>query len=148
MKRFSKSILGVTLLEIMLVLAIAAMIIVMSVRYYQTASASQQANSVLQSIQAITSIADGLAQGSGSYTVVSQNSVKALMPNKIMTTPWGTTIAVSTGTATSYDVTFPTMPAAVCAQVTPKLQGNANYNITSSCGSSATDFKYTYKSGV
>ncbi len=46
MKRLS--VLGVTLLEIMLVLAIAAMVVVMSIRYYQAARASQQANDVLE----------------------------------------------------------------------------------------------------
>ena len=74
MKRFAKSMLGVTLLEIMLVLAIAAMIIVMSVRYYQSASASQQVNAVLQQIQGITAAADGLAQATGSYSAANVSS--------------------------------------------------------------------------
>jgi type II secretory pathway component PulJ len=48
MKKQARSILGVTLLEIMLVLAVAAMIIIMSVRYYESANSSQQANATLQ----------------------------------------------------------------------------------------------------
>ena len=92
MKRFIKSMLGVTLLEIMLVLAIAAMIIVMSVRYYQSASANQQANSLLQQLQAITAIADGIGQSANSYSGVNTNSVKVMMPNQSMNTPWGTSM--------------------------------------------------------
>lgn len=67
MKSLSRSA-GVTLLEIMLVLAIAAMIIVMSVRYYQSASSSQQATAAFAQVQAITAAADTLAQMSGDYT--------------------------------------------------------------------------------
>ena len=67
MKCFSKKNQGVTLLEVLLVLAIAAMIIVMSIRYYQSASTSQQVNMTMEEIQAITAAADNLAIGSGSY---------------------------------------------------------------------------------
>src|SRR6478735_750227 len=97
MRKNVKSILGVTLLEIMLVLAIAAMIIVMSVRYYQSASASQQANSILQAIQAITATADGIAQATGTYASVSTTTVKPMMPNADMGTPWGGDIKIVGG---------------------------------------------------
>jgi len=39
---------GVTLLEIMLVLAVAAMVIVMSIRYYRNATNSQNSNVIIQ----------------------------------------------------------------------------------------------------
>lgn len=145
MKPFKKF-LGVTLLEIMLVLAVAAVIIVMSVRYYQTASINQQGATALEQIQAITSIADGLAQGTGSYTAVTQSAVAALMPNQVMTTPWGTTIKVDPGQATSYVVTLPNAPAGVCGQIKPRLTTNANFKVTCST-STAGDFVYTYTTG-
>ena len=53
MKRTIKSIYGATLLEIMLVLAIAAMIIVMSVRYYQSAQMSSQANAFVAQVRVL-----------------------------------------------------------------------------------------------
>jgi Tfp pilus assembly protein FimT len=143
MKRFGKSMLGVTLLEIMLVLAIAAMIIVMSVRYYQSASANQQANSALQMIQGITASADGLAQGTGSYSTISTSSVQALMPNKSMMTPWGGTITVAAQGATSYTVTIDQMPEAVCLQLKSRMASNTKYTAISSC-SGVTTFSYTY----
>ena len=81
MKRSLSSILGVTLLEIMLVLAIAAMIIVMSIRYYQSANASSQANALMQQIQAITAAADNIAQGAGGvYSTISTTTLMPLFP--------------------------------------------------------------------
>lgn len=141
MKRFGQSIVGVTLLEIMLVLAVAAMIIVMSVRYYQSASANQQANSVLEQIQAITAIADGLAQGGGGYGNVTQSAVQAQMPNQSLATPWGSTITVSKIGATSYSVSIGSAPTAVCTQIPPRLKTNAKYTGASCSG---TTIAYTY----
>lgn len=148
MKSFTKKMLGVTLLEILLVLAIAAMIIVMSVRYYQSSTASQQANSALEQIQAITAAADGMAQASGTYTGVSYNSVRLLMPNKVMTTSWGGSISIDGQTNTSYDVTLGETPPAVCQMLLSKMQANTQYNITTTNCDSAGDFKYTYRSNT
>lgn len=144
MKRFIKSMLGVTLLEIMLVLAIAAMIIVMSVRYYQSASANQQANSLLQQLQAITAIADGIAQSANSYTGVTTSTVKMMMPNQKMTTPWGTDLTV-TGAASTYTVTGTGIPDAVCAQIIPRLETSKKYGTPTCSGGSLS---YTYNSSA
>lgn len=139
MKRISR-ILGVTLLEIMLVLAIAAMIIVMSIRYYQSASASQQANTVLQSIQAITAAADSLGQASGSYSGLTSasTSLGAVLPATAFTLPYGGKITVSsTGGAGAATVTMslsPQMPASVCGPVTSRLKQNNHYT-TATCSS-------------
>lgn len=151
MKRMMKSVVGVTLLEIMLVLAIAAMIIVMSVRYYQSASASQQANTVLQMIQGITSAADGMAQSAGSYVSVTAANITPLMPNNSLATPWGVPVALSAPSATGYTVTFASIPAAVCIKVSSTLAANPKYNnaltTTAACGTSgATTLTYTYNS--
>ncbi len=152
MKRFEKSMLGVTLLEIMLVLAIAAMVIVMSVRYYQSASSSQQANAALQQIQGITAAADGLAQATGSYATasVSVSTLAPLMPGGAASgfiTPWGTTITIGTPAASSYQVTLPGVPSGVCPLLKSKLAANNHYVGVSSVSCSATaatDLTYTY----
>ena len=145
MKKFSKSVLGVTLLEIMLVLAIAAMVIVMSVRYYQSATASQQANSALQLIQGIAAAADGLAQGKGSYSgEVTTASITALMPGGIMKAPWGGVISITGSSASTYSISIASMPAAVCSQVKSRLEGNPKYKNIATCGTSAAAFTYTY----
>lgn len=147
MKNFRRKVLGVTLLEIMLVLAIAAMIIVMSVRYYQSATSSQQANSLLQQIQAITAAADGLAQSTGSYSAAGVNTttVQALVPQNSMTTPWGTDITIPSATATTYTVNIASVPSGVCPLVLSKLQANNHYSTSTTCSSSsATTINYVY----
>lgn len=142
MKRFIKSMLGVTLLEIMLVLAIAAMIIVMSVRYYQSASSNQQANSLLQQLQAVTATADGMAQSANTYSGVTTSTVKTMMPNQNITTPFGTDLSIGGGTST-YTVSATGIPTAVCNQIMPRLKTNAKFTgVTCSGGS----LSYTYDS--
>jgi type II secretory pathway pseudopilin PulG len=154
MKRLAKSVLGVTLLEIMLVLAIAAMIIVMSIRYYQSATASQQANAVMEQVGAIVSAADNLAQSVGSYVDagVSNATLTPLLPGGTFTTPWGSAIEV---TATANTITIPlgSVPSGVCPLLYSKLGTNNHYSsaaggstpfVASSCTGAALDTTVTY----
>jgi type II secretory pathway pseudopilin PulG len=149
MKRFARSSAGVTLLEIMLVLAIAANILVMSIRFYQSATASQQSNAALQMIEGITAAADSLKEASGSYALgnISAATISSLMPNKSMTLPWGGTIAIGLITDTSYCVGFSTTPAAVCSLLSSRLAADFHYEITmpTDC-SQAGLFTYCYSS--
>lgn len=150
MKQIAK-LLGVTLLEVMLVLAVAAMIIVMSIRYYQTANSNQQVNGLLQMAQGIAAAADGLAQKDGSYSnsTVTSTNIKALMPNNSMGTPWGTTATFTSTGATGYTVTFPSTPQAVCIQASSRLSANPKFtNVTApgACATPSGTFSYDYDS--
>lgn len=149
MKSFAKSTLGVTLLEIMLVLAIAAMIIVMSVRYYQSANTSQQANNILSQIQSISAAADSLAQATGSYSGgdVSNTTIAPLLPANGLTSPWGSTITVDASNASQYTVSIPGMPIGVCSIVSSQLKANAHFSVSAACSAGGT-FKYTYTSNI
>jgi type II secretory pathway pseudopilin PulG len=139
MKRLVKSMVGVTLLEIMLVLAIAAMVIVMSVRYYQSASSAQQANAVLEQIQAIVAAADSLAQATGSYAnVVGNNEVKPLLPGGSMTTPWGDPITIGDVTSNSYSLDIGNVPSGVCPLLISKLKTNNHFSSSASGGALTT----------
>ena len=141
MKRNFKSIAGVTLLEIMLVLAIAAMIVVMSVKYYQTATAQEQINTSMDEIQAIAVAADNMEQATGSYSGVGTNSgFTSLLPSKALITPWGAKITVS-GSASSYTVSFATMPSSTCPSFSTRLQANSHYSV-SSCSTSPVVVTY------
>jgi type II secretory pathway pseudopilin PulG len=149
MKQFRKSMLGVTLLEIMLVLAIAAMVIVMSIRYYQSATSSQQANSALAQIQSITAAADSIAQGAGGYTTstISASNISPLLPKNGLVTPWNGGVAFSNITATKYTVTLSNTPAAVCPILKTKLAVNSHYDVTATtCTGGIVAFAYTYSS--
>lgn len=146
MKKTMKSMLGVTLLEIMLVLAIAAMVIVMSVRYYQSATQSQQANAGMQMVQGITAAADGLSQGSGTYNSVTNDNVKAMLPGKSLKTPWGKDVAITAGESSySVTMTFTTETEGVCRQIAARVEANPKVSVTNNgCGSSPPTVTYTY----
>lgn len=123
MKRFAKSILGVTLLEIMLVLAIAAMIIVMSIRYYQSASSSEQANTTISQVQAIMAAMDTL--NITGYNHISSSALSAnLGPNNLIN-PAGNTVTVTPSSATKYIIKSTGIGAAACGMVMARLQNNA-----------------------
>ena len=132
MKRLGRSILGVTLLEIMLVLAIAAMIIVMSVRYYNTANTSQQANAYLQQVEAIVAAANQMSQGTGSYSGATTSAIQAILGTNGLTPPWGGTSPLAVKpTAGGLAITpASTPPAGICALVAGQLSGNPNYTAT------------------
>lgn len=133
MKRFGKSILGVTLLEIMLVLAIAAMVIVMSVRYYQSATTNQQANQLISQLQAIAAAADSLAQGSGSYTSATTANLTPIVGASSFKAPWGSSITVTPSTSNiKFDI--PTTPVGVCTLIKARLATNNHW----SAGTTAT----------
>ena len=68
MKKTVKSMLGVTLLEIMLVLAIAALVIVMSIRFYQSAADSNKVNAGLNTIQGVVAAAESSITATGDAT--------------------------------------------------------------------------------
>lgn len=150
MKRLAKPVLGVTLLEVMLVLAIAAMIIVMSIRYYQSASSSQQANSFLAQSQAIITAAEQMAQSTGSYanavngSQINTSNLAPLLPDNGFVAPWGGAISITTVTASSFTVSTAGMPASVCPLVRAKLAANNHYTALSTCGTTATAFAFTY----
>ena len=127
-----KSIKGVTLLEIMLVLAIAAMVIVMSIRYYQSATLSQQVNQTMSQIQAIAAAADNLAIGSGSYVAATQAAITAQVGTANMNSVTGQPIVISNQAASLYHVDIP-VNAAICESVTAKLVANKKI-VATPCG--------------
>lgn len=144
------SVKGITLLEVMLVMVIASMIIMMSVRYYQSAVTSEQAQSIMGQITMITASADLLAQSTNKYT--RNVSIAALMPllpggANAFTTAWGAPIEFGQVRADSYVVHIFGMPAAVCILVKSRLQMNNHYTNLSTCSPlSSGEFSYTYYS--
>ncbi len=142
MKRFAKSTLGVTLLEVMLVLAIAAMIIVMSIRYYQSTTAAQQSNTVLAQVQAIVSAAEQLSQATGSFAStggnVSTTTIEPLLPKNGLVLPWGSAITVTNASASSFDITLAGLSANVCPLVKSKLTASAHFSVSEECSTTGT----------
>ncbi len=135
---------GVTLLEILMVLTISAVILISSIRYYESATNSLQANSILEQVQVITASIDHYTAGTFTYEGVNTSILASLLPEHILTTPWGTDITLSEVTPNSYTVTLPATPAKVCTSIMGKLVTNKHFQITSSCHGINTDFIYTY----
>ncbi|MCE3239031.1 MAG: bfpA [Gammaproteobacteria bacterium] len=122
MKKFLQKIAGVTLLEIMLVLAIAAMVIVMSIRYYQSASLNQQINAAVQAVTSVIAAGESYRSGTGSYAGINDNNLKGYLPKSQMPVVWGQHISTSivAGATGAYTITIP-VPAAACLPLTNLL---------------------------
>jgi Flp pilus assembly protein TadG len=145
MRQNLRSLVGATLLEVMLVLSIIALIILMSIRYYQAANNASQSEQVLALIEAITATAENITSGtSGGYTASTLNSanITNLGGTSILKAPNGGTITVTPSTSTTYAVVIPVV-SNVCALVKIKISSNPKYTVPTCTGSSLT---YTYNS--
>lgn len=142
MKRSFSSVLGVTLLEIMLVLAIAAMIVVMSIRYYQSASNNQKVAQVLDSITGLVAAGESIFNAGNSLSAATSANVAAYMPGgKLPVSPWSASKYTVTGSAATMDITVPSVPTAACAQL--KILVKTNIKLTGG-DCTGTDFKVTF----
>ncbi len=138
MKRSLKSMLGITLLEIMLVLAIAAMIIVMSVRYYQSASANEKINTALDVVTGVVAGAESYLTANGTISGMTSSLLSPYLSGGSMGfSPWGGTITLTSPTANSYIIGLPSVPASVCAQFESLLKQNAKLS-PSACPASGS----------
>ena len=145
MKKHIKSIAGVTLLEIMLVLAIASMVIVMSIRYYQNATNSQNVNTIMEQIQNITAAADNLAQGGGGYSAASTAAITSVAGAGNLKTPYGTAISISSNSGSVYTVATTGIPAPVCTSLLSKMKSNTKYTSVA-CTSGSLSYTYNASS--
>lgn len=145
MRRSLRSLAGATLLEVMLVLSIVALIILMSVRYYQSTTTASQTEQVMGIISALTAAADNLSLGTaGGYSNVTTANMSSVVGSANMNSPWGGAITFGTGNTTSYSVTIPKPTAAVCTAVVIKLKVNSKFtNVACTGGGNLT---YTYNS--
>jgi type II secretory pathway pseudopilin PulG len=123
MKRLSRMV-GVTLLEIMLVLAVASLVIVMSIRYYQSAQNSVGTQNLQRALASMLAYGDSFGMTAGSYTDLTPAILWASLPTDAqgtspnLKTAWGEAAIGVTATATSYSGTLTiALPATTCAQV-------------------------------
>jgi len=138
MKRTYKSMMGVTLLEIMLVLAIAALVIVMSIRFYQSASSSQKVNAMISLINGITAAGENYFNANSStYDGLNNAGIAPYMPNNtVPNTPWGGAITV-TGTGSVLTIAPAGIPANDCTVIMQFLTTNNKF------GGTCTSITYT-----
>lgn len=141
-----KRIQGATLLEVMLVLAIAAMIILMSVRYYKAATVSQQSADLLSKVQAVTAAADQLGQGVSQYSAITTSSLTNVVGSAVMVTNYGAAITVTAQTATTYSISISVVPATICNTVAQQISGQGPRYVNATC--TGTAITYTYNAAL
>ncbi len=132
MKQIRKSILGVTLLEIMLVLAIAAMIIVMSIKYYQQASSNQKVNAAADSITAVVAAGESYLGAVGSLVNFSSAGSTYLPNGTTPNSPWGGAIGITASSTSNYTVSIANIPGPSCTQLL-NLLTTQNTKISGTC---------------
>jgi Tfp pilus assembly protein PilE len=134
--------LGVTLLEIMLVLAVAALIIVMSIRFYQSASNSSKVNNAMSIIQAITAAEENYFNASGVYDTSGSKITGYLPANQMPVSPWSGTVTVKTGTSPAvYAISMENVPGGgtasnptgTCGQLAALVQQNSSKYSSAAC---------------
>jgi len=144
MKKSLKSSAGVTLLEIMLVLAVAAMVIVMSIRYYRGASNNRAANDTIEQIQAIATAMDSLAQASNSYAGITISQIAPMVMGNSsassITNAFGGAVTLGALSPSTYVINELGIPSDVCTIITAQLKSNTKITMGPSCSN------YTYNS--
>ncbi|TAK78693.1 MAG: hypothetical protein EPO11_01040 [Gammaproteobacteria bacterium] len=134
MQDFGKSTLGVSLLETMLVLAIATLVIVSTARYYQSAIQNTQATQFTKQMYGFTAAVETLTQGKGNYASLTLAQITAILPANAMSLPWGGAPAIGTNT-TGYAVTLsaPYPAVGTCNLITQRLTTDKHYTVTGTC---------------
>lgn len=156
MKRLSR-ILGVTLLEIMLVLAVASLVIVLSIRYYQSTQTALAIQQIQRIATAIIAFADSYGLSSGTYTGLDTKAICSSLPvdsqancaaaTNNLNSNWGPftfTFDGSAGTSYTATLVIPTAaPASVCQQVAGFIGNVAKSHLTTS-GCTTPTVSWTY----
>jgi Tfp pilus assembly protein PilE len=135
MKRLIKSIAGVTLLEIMLVLAIASMVIVMSIRYYQNASTNAKINVVVDHVTGVVAAAESYLASSGTFSGSTATNLLPYLPGGSMpNSPWGGAMTYAAGGANMYTLVVPSISSSACTTLTGLLGSNTKFAVTCANG--------------
>ncbi len=146
MKKSLQTMLGVTLLEIMLVLAIASMVIVMSIRYYQSASTNQKITSGLNVVTAVVAAGESLLAATGSLATASGTTLGAYLPGGQMpNSPWGGPVTIPTANQMGYTIDMPISTSTnACSQFILLVNGGppgTNKKTVANCGSNSVSIQ-------
>jgi type II secretory pathway pseudopilin PulG len=124
---------GITLLEVMLVLGVAALIIVLSIIYYNSAIANNEANSALEMGQAVISSADTFAAGPGGLAAATQANIQATLPNNSLNLPWNKQMTITNITSSSITINYASVPVAVCSALQARLSASNSKVLCGTC---------------
>lgn len=121
---------GVTLLEMLMVLALSGFIITNSVRYYTHASQQNKLNTTLESLQTVVVAADQYSSLYGTFQSLNLNNFVQFLPyQQLPNSPYGGVFTIQGLSQISYKVTIPGVSQTACYQIQALLSSNANYQV-------------------
>ncbi|EKD75638.1 MAG: hypothetical protein ACD_44C00072G0007 [uncultured bacterium] len=123
---------GIGLLELMLSLAIIALLLVMATRYFSSARLSQQIAAAVSQVQAIAAASQSYYIGNNnlmtgvSTAIFASNNTYLVNPASTQHSPWGGNITIAPfGTNAAVTITIPDVPDAnTCTRLIAALQGS------------------------
>lgn len=132
-----KKISGIGLLELMLALAVIAMMMVAATKYYKSTQTARRAHVAMETVKAVYSaserhLADGYDRGDGTKDVTQELIDKGYLPTDFDETanPWGGGIRITfmpcagSGSRECSDISFGRVPSKDCWNAKPKLENN------------------------
>lgn len=140
---------GYSLIELMLALAIIAIMLVVATRYYSTTSSSQKVNAGVNMLQAVINAGEDIKNTTNSYkSIVGIQKLidQGLVPKNFSDTninPWGGSINATSGTDTNFVLTLTNIPLEDCLSLAEIMQQKgASFDKSSSCKSNTYTANY------
>ena len=159
MRKFISKIKGIGLLELMLSLAIIAILLVMATRYYSATTRSQRVDDTIQLLGEVeTAVNSALSNGDVTkYSLLTDPSLlvtngylsqaRVTSDKKSIKSPWGDVVAWSAADNTGVELTFSNVPDQQCKDLGKKFYGDATGSAsTGGCvsGSGTTGSTFYY----
>lgn len=143
---------GIGLLELMLALAIIAVLLIMATRYYQSTSQSQKVNQAASDVQAIIAGFANFRAGdpTGTFTI---DDLSGFLPASWTTSPatiatanpWGKAYTAAPGAnSTTVEISVDGMPTTAC----DALKALTKVNTVGATGGSCSGGKFTGEFGI
>ncbi len=150
---------GIGLLELMLSLAIIAVLIIMATRYYQSTRQSQLVSEGVGQVNAIVAavgnwrvgVSGYTASGSGGSLSYSTLFKQGYLPqvwgtDSSTASPWGGALEVAGASTTSYTISYSSLPSYACYAMEQRLSNTES--ITPSCGGTSLTITYDESIGT
>lgn len=140
---------GYSLIELMLALAIIAVMLVIATRYYSTTSSSQKVNAGVNMLQVVINASEDIKNTTNSYKSIGkiQDLIdQGLVPKNFSDTninPWGGGINATSGTDTNFALTLTNVPLEDCLSLAEIMQQKgASFDKATSCKSNTYTANY------
>ena len=114
---------AITLVELTLVLALAAIVVFVAVRAYSNAQENSRVQQTASAIGQVRSVVESLAQGQANYAnVATYDAVKASLPQSFdngsnLTQPFGALTIASAASGAEYTIAAEKLPADACQRL-------------------------------